>query len=298
VPQGSFDSDPRPGRRLEVSCESCGATLLVEPLQRTARCPYCDSPSVVDRPATPDRPDPEFALGFTIDREEARRRVRRWISRRRMGPFGLARAPTERIEAVYLPVYLYSASAHAAYSASIAEKYGKDGEKKTEYRPLEGRYSAYVADVVVTASRGIANDELQAVEPFDLRELRRYSPALVSGWLSEEPSVSREECRALAREESMARVTEALRSFLPGDGSVDLDHHTELRHESVDLTLVPVWVFAIRYDPAKPPIRVLVNGQTGKAWGRVPTSWKKVALLAAAALALYLLVALLSRWLG
>ena len=44
-----------PGK-IEISCESCGARVVVEPLERTSRCPYCDSPSVVDRPATEDRP--------------------------------------------------------------------------------------------------------------------------------------------------------------------------------------------------------------------------------------------------
>ena len=55
------------GAPLELSCESCGARLVVEPTHRTVRCPYCDSPSVIDRPVTADRPDPVYAIGFAID---------------------------------------------------------------------------------------------------------------------------------------------------------------------------------------------------------------------------------------
>ena len=50
--------------QIEISCESCGAKVVLDPLLRTARCPYCDSPSVVDRQATTDRPDPVFVVGF------------------------------------------------------------------------------------------------------------------------------------------------------------------------------------------------------------------------------------------
>jgi hypothetical protein len=283
-------------QRVEISCRSCGAGIFFEPLQRTTRCPYCDSPSVVDRPETPDRPDPIFGLGFAMARDEATRRMRRWIRTRRMAPFGLKDRAAEKVTGVYLPTYLYSATAHTAYSASIAENYEEDQERKTEYRDLHGRHATYVADILVTASRGIPNDEIEGVEPFDLGALVRYTPALVSGWISEEPSRTQDECHELARQEAMARVGELLRGFLPGDGVRGLRHQTALEDESVDLTLVPVWVFAIRYDEKKPPIRVVVNGQTGKVFGKVPLSWAKIGLIAAGILALIGLVRLLA-WL-
>jgi hypothetical protein len=287
----------RTGQRIEVSCRSCGAEILFEPLQRTARCPYCDSPSVVDRPETPDRPDPVFGLGFAVTHEEATRRMRRWIRGRKMAPFDLKDKAAEKVRGIYLPTYLYSATAYTTYAASIAEHYkGDDRERKTEYRELDGRHATYIADILVTASRGIPNDEIEGIEPFDLGALVRYTPALVSGWISEEPSRTQEECRDLARQETTARVSEMLRGFLPGDGVRDLRHQTRLEDESVDLTLAPVWVFAIRYDDEKPPIRVLVNGQTGKVFGKVPLSWAKVGLIAVGILAVIGLVRLLG-WL-
>ena len=57
---------------------------------------------------------------------------------------------------------------------------------RTEYRPLAGRHVSYVTDVVVSASRGLSHGELGGIEPFDFRQMRRYSPALVSGWITEE----------------------------------------------------------------------------------------------------------------
>ncbi len=198
-----------------------------------------------------------------------------------MAPFGLKGKTAEHVRGVYLPTYLYSATAHTSYSASIAESYKKGKENKTEYRDLNGHHATYVADILVTASRGIPNDEIEGIEPFDLRALHRYAPALVSGWISEEPSRSQKECQALARLESTARIGQLLRRFMPGDGTSRLHHETKLRDEAVDLTLVPIWVFAIRYDEKKPPLRILVNGQTGKVFGKVPISWAKIAFIAA-----------------
>jgi len=302
-----------PGK-VEISCESCGARVVVEPLQRTSRCPYCDSPSVLDRPATEDRPDPVFAIGFSVDRKRAESLVRDFLRRKKLAPFGLGRAVAERGQGVYVPAYLYSALAVTRYAARIGEDYWvtetvRDSKgrtqtrrkKKTELRDLRGPHWVYLGDVLVTASRGISNDELESAEPYNLGELRRYTQGLVAGWSAEEPSLTRRESLELARRESTAKVGHLLRAFLPGDSVRSLDYQTEFEEESADLTLLPMWVFAVRYDPGKPPIRLLVNGQTGEVWGRVPTSWAKIGIIAALVLGLLslpVLVAMIAGLLG
>ncbi|MFV2073563.1 MAG: hypothetical protein ACC742_13030 [Thermoanaerobaculales bacterium] len=300
--------------QVEISCESCGAKVILEPTLRTARCPYCDSPSVIDRPATVDRPDPVFVIGFAVDRAKAANRMRKWIGRKKLAPSGLKGKTADRVTGVYVPTYLYSATSATIYSATIGEDYyetevSRDSKgrtrvtrkRKTERYGLSGAHAAYVGDVVVTASHGIANHELEAIEPFDLDGLRRYTPAMVSGWISEEPSLTRDECLQLARGEGRLVVGRMLNRFMPGDSHRDLRPATKLRDESLDLVLLPVWIFAIRYDEGKPPIRILVNGQTGKVGGKIPTSWAKVLKIAAALLGLLslpLLVALLMGLLG
>ena len=283
--------------KIEISCESCGAHVVVEPLERTTRCPYCDSPAVLDRPATADRPDPVFAIGFAIDRKRAEGLVRAFLRRKKLAPFGLEGAAAEKVEGVYVPAYLYSALAVTRYAARIGEDYwvtetSRDSKgrtqtrrkRKTELRDLRGPHRVYLGDVLVTASRGVSNDELESAEPYNLEELRRYGPGLVAGWSAEEPSMTRDECLALARRESSEKVGRLLRDFMPGDSVRGLDHDTVLENESADLTLLPMWVFAVRYAAQKAPVRLLVNGQTGEVWGKVPISWAKIGIIAAVVL--------------
>ncbi len=291
---------------MNLRCQSCGAELVIVAEVRTTVCPYCAAPSVVERPPSVDRPAPTFALGFALTHQVAGERVRHWLgSRNPWSHSGLKRASLQDVRGVYVPAYLYSARAETRYSASIGENYtetetytttedGKTVTKtrtvtKTEWRPLRGEHSEYVPDVLVTASRGLSNPELEQLEPFDLRVLARYEPALVAGWVAEEPSLSRDECLRLAREEALARVARRLESFMPGDSHRDLRHDTELTAESLDVCLVPVWVLAARYAPDKPPLRVVVNGQSGEVYGRVPISWVKVLLTVLGVVALGLL---------
>jgi hypothetical protein len=219
-----------------------------------------------------------------LPREAALAAARHW--QRRIGLLrepGAKRASLDSLRAVYLPVYLYGALAESSYRASVGEYYYvKENNKRvrrTEFYPLQGEHTVYVRDVVVTASRGIPNDELEHIEPFDLRALHRYSAALISGWPAEEPSVTQDECLALARSEALARIGLELPRFMPGDTHRELQHRTLLQQECLELVLVPLWVFALRYDPERPPIRLIINGQTGRAYGKVPWSVVRVTIL-------------------
>ncbi len=76
----------------------------------------------------------------------------------------------------------------------------------------------------------------------------------------------------------MTEVGRRLNGVMPGDKHRNLKHRTSLRHEDMELMLLPVWVLAVRYHPTKAAVRLLVNGQTGRVNGRAPTSWLKVGL--------------------
>jgi hypothetical protein len=272
-----------------LCCENCGATLVVGDT-RTITCPYCASPHVVERPASRDRPDPRFVLTFTGGDDRPRAALRDWIGRQSLFADGaLRRARVEDLRGVYVPAGLYSAIARSTYSAEIGEDYtttetytttDSEGNSHTEtrtvthteWRPLAGHHTGYVTDVIVSASKGLPNAELERVEPFDLRQLRRYEPALISGWITEEPSRTIEECATLARGEAGDRVLDALAKFMPGDSYRGLRSSTTVEWETMDPVLVPIWVLAVRYRLDRPALRVVVNGQTGKATGKAPLS--------------------------
>ncbi len=56
---------------------------------------------------------------------------------------------------------------------------------------------------------------------------------------------------------------------------------------------MPLWVLALRYSEKKPPFRLLINGQTGRTFGKAPMSWLKVGIAVAVALMALLSIVLL-----
>ncbi|MEZ4448001.1 MAG: hypothetical protein R3B09_00895 [Nannocystaceae bacterium] len=269
---------------VEFSCESCGSLCQVEAHLRTTTCPYCASPAVIERPTGAAGPPPIFVIAFVLPHAAALAAARRWVKRAWFAPEAFRKAKVETIRGVYVPAYLFSASARATYSAQIGENYtvtttdskGRTQTRtETEWCHLAGEYAAYVSDVIVTASRGIDNAELEAIEPFDLRALHRYTPRLLSGWIAEEASRTAEECQRLAAEEAVAAVQGRIARMLPGDKHRGLEVRAHLSDMNQELALMPVWVLPVRYQADK-VVRLLVNGQSGKVHGKAPRSWTKI----------------------
>lgn len=292
-----------------LSCESCGASLNVAAGERTAICPYCASPAVVAKPRAAGE-DPAFVVGFVIPEEDARKRARAWIRGTWFVKSAFAKADLSAVRGVYLPAYLYSGSAAVEYTAQIGENYTvtetyttTDAQGKTvtrtrtktvtEWRSLQGSWGAYLDDVIVTASRGLHNAELEAIEPYDLRALHRYTPKMLSGWLAEDPSRTVAECAAMAREEAVAQVGRRVSAHMPGDSHRSLQYSTRFEHEHGALVLLPVWVLAVKYDPEAPAVRMVLNGQTGALIGKPPRSWQKIALAVVGGLGLIVGIAAL-----
>ncbi|MBX3154862.1 MAG: hypothetical protein KF773_02595 [Deltaproteobacteria bacterium] len=297
---------------VTFTCGQCGAGLSFDGV-RTQTCPYCASPNFVERPPAANQPDPMFAIPFAGDAAWAHARIAEWIGGRTVfARPAFKHAVVDEMRGVYLPAYLYSAVAHTDYTAQIGENYTEteeyettdaQGNKKketrtvtrTEYRPLSGRHIGYVTDVIVSASAGLPNDELERVEPYDMREMRRFAPALISGWITEEFSRAADACMRLSREEAVELVGERLRRFMPGDSYSDLSWRTKVQWETLDPMLVPVYVCALRYGEQEAPVRVVVNGQTGRITGKVPLSWWKILVAVIAGIAAIALIALIAR---
>ncbi|MCB9603052.1 MAG: hypothetical protein H6722_15315 [Sandaracinus sp.] len=283
-------------------CQACGARVEIEDDRRTGKCLYCGSPQVIDRPPSADRPSPTFGLAFVVTPERALETARAFVRRPFFAPTAFRKAKVDDVRGIYLPAYLYTAVAHTQYEAQIGENYtvtetytttqnGKTVTRtrtrvKTEWRGLSGRCSTFVGDHVVSASRGLPNAELESIEPFDWRAIKRYAPRLISGWATEEPTLAPAEVAHEARTEASNAVGARLARFMPGDSHRALRWQTTFEHEDLELVLVPLWILPVRYREDKAPVRLLVNGQTGRVHAKTPTSWVKVTVAVVLGIAL------------
>jgi len=298
-------------------CQSCGSEVDAPRDQRSLRCPFCDSTYVAE--LTPEQRTgqrPEFIIGFEVSREKAQELFFQWIGKNSFFRPGdlVKKAATEKQQGVYIPFWHFSMIAMSQWSAQIGEHWYrtetytvKNSQGKTETRtrtvqetewwPLSGIYRKYYSGYMVSASKGLPQQEAFAIQPYRLNTMMRYRPMYLAGWLSEEYSISREVALATTQQEFRKRERNSISGFLPGDVQSGLNVQTDLDVGGSDLVLLPVHVLSYRYGDKV--FRFLVNGQTGKMVGEKPWSGSRIALAIIAVIVLIVvavvLIALLNQ---
>lgn len=297
-------------------CDKCGAEVRFDPESRTTSCPFCAAPYVVEiDPKATGRQDPEFVIGFAITPDRAEVVYRAWLgSRGLFRPSDLHQAAqAEQLRGIYLPFWSFSMRADSRWAARIGEHWyrtetyterdpnGNFVQKErqvqeTEWWPLEGGHHAYYSFYLVSGSKGLPQNVSQWIEPFQLLALKRYAPAYLAGWLSEEYSVAQEKALAASEQEFRNRERSAIAAFLPGDTHNGLQVETEFSKVNSDLILLPIYLRSYRYRGKL--YRTLINGQTGKISGEKPVSIGRVFLFILLLAALGGLIALLATLVG
>ena len=281
---------------VSFHCKNCSAEVRCEPESRSTLCPFCATPYVVEtNESSSGKSEPEFVLGFEIALDVADRIYREWIGRNGLfRPADLSDVvQADGLRGIYLPFWSFTMEAQSRWSASIGEFWYRtetytttDAKgnsvqqtrrvQETEWWPLSGGHHAFYSFYLVSASKGLPQDVSAWVEPFQLAALKRYAPKFLSGWLSENESIDREEARARSRVEFERRERDAIVKFLPGDTNQLVQVETKLNELDSDLLLLPIYLRSYRYKGKL--YRTLINGQTGKIAGEKPISSGRVAL--------------------
>ena len=299
------ETAPAPAPRRSVTCTQCGASVAFPEGERTATCPFCDTPYVAQGELTPERFTPEFVLPFGVTQAQAQESFEAWLLGSRLFAPGNLRlqARLEAPRGVYLPFWSFSTRSRSRWSANIGEHWYQtqtyttvvNGRavtrtrrvQHTEWYPLQGTFQQYHAHYLVSGSKGLSQEIADALKPFPVAEVLRYQPQYLAGWLAEEYSVNREEAARLSDAVFAADERRAVAAFLPGDTQAELNVQTTFSETTEDLLFLPIWILAFRYRERL--FRCVINGATGKQWGERPRSVPRIAIAVLLGIALAVL---------
>jgi predicted RNA-binding Zn-ribbon protein involved in translation (DUF1610 family) len=266
-------------------CRGCGAAMSYDASAGSLRCPFCGSQDLRQQ-ADAREIGPRRVVPFSLSREQAEAGLRSWLGRGFWRPGDLSQqAALVSMTAVYVPYWVFEAQTHTYWTADTSQT--PPGARASWY-PLSGEHRGSYAGVLIGASSALTPAETHAICPFDLA--KGVDPASVDldNVIVEQFRVQRKYARPLARQGLEALEQQAVQSrYVPGNAR-NVKVNVRITGLASEPVLVPVWIMAYRYRDVV--YRYLANGQTGRATGRAPVSWKKIGAAVAIGVAAVLVV--------
>lgn len=246
------------------TCQSCGASFLLDPETISLSCPFCNSTYTVDLTESREVIPPAGLIPHTIPEDEATRRLYDWLERHALRD----RARVTPPRGVYLPIWTFDVSGEITY------RYREYDQQQERYVSHEGSQPVLYDDVTVPACTMLPPALVDETRRFDYDRVLPYDPGYLANW----PAELYEIALADASIEARAQIVEHERKrIIAGVGRMEnftLSTH-RMHVDAYKLLLVPLWIAQYTYNNKQ--YDVVINGQTGAVQGERPKrSWKRL----------------------
>lgn len=256
------------------ACRSCGGEIIGDETLGATRCPYCGN-TVVMKEQFSGNLRPDFIIPFSRTKEEAVTHLEKHVKKSIFAPKAYkSRESLEEIRGVYVPFWLYDTDAEfdMNYAARVMGRTWREGDFICqEYKDFHINKAGIVdfKNVPVDASSKMADDLMDSLEPFDMKEAVPFNPAYMAGYAAERYDVDQYQDEGRLDTRIRDVVTHDIRDDLKEYSSVRyVGGHVNIGKKRAKYVLLPVWVLSSTWNDEI--YTYAMNGQTGKVTGRIP----------------------------
>ena len=280
---------PLAGNAMQISCETCGATVTFVPPQTAGSCDFCGGKIVAQPKSADPLVAPEGVLPFSVTPQVASSALKGWINSRWFAPNNLkVLAQPDRVGSVYIPYWTFDAETYSQYTGArgdyyyVTEHYEENGETRsrqvrhTNWTGASGAVSRHFDDLYIPATKSLLPDYVKHLS-WEFNELVPYEPAYLAGHKAQTYQVSLEEGFELFKQEASAIIYNDVRHDIGGDEQQVESVNTDYSNVTFKHLLLPVYAGAYRYNNRV--FQIVVNGRTGEVQGERPYSWLKIGFL-------------------
>ena len=219
---------------------------------------------------------PDKVIGFKLTRENAISCFKKWVGKRWFVPKDFkSQQQLEKLTGLYVPFWLADCHVNVDVRA-IGKKLRHWVSGNYSYTETK-EFRVVRAGTMVT--RGIPADGetkiedllMEAIEPYDYRELKDFSMSYLSGFYADKYDVDKAAVFPRIRARSNQACSALVRSTISGYSSyIPSNENYTITNTDWSYTLLPVWFMSYKYKDKV--YEFAINGQTGKLAGTPPLS--------------------------
>lgn len=264
-PTDTGTADETEEDKSEIVCDNCGAVLITDNDTVSTFCAFCGSPAVITRRLS-NKFRPDYIFPFKITKEEATEKFIEFAKSRKYVPRDYySKDNLGKITGIYVPFWTVSSRCTVSVRGEgFKHRFGHD-DKYVLMSDFDVKY----VNVPFDGSIEIADDLMEAVEPFDTSEKKPFNTSYLQGFYAQKFNLTADKLtdRILNRMERYAKET-AVMSLHEYD-KVDIGA-CGVRPYDIEqsYSLYPIWFLNYKYNGGN--YRIAINGQSGKVDGYLP----------------------------
>lgn len=281
---------------VSSTCKNCGATTMLSTTAIATKCPFCDSPMVIDK-ASLESVRPDTVLPFDVDKQDAKEALSKWRKKRIWAPNDYRKKiDIDTVKGTYIPVWTFDSATSTQYNARLGKHRTRtvvrDGKRYTEtyiqWFNVKGVINNHFDDIMVRGNEHIPSKYFDNLKPFPQQKYVVYSDRYLAGFLADNYTVPPQQAFEIATEIMRSCIERDIVSKHNADVVGNINTQISFLSKSFKFVLAPVYVTATTYKKKvyNNYIAGLSNGSKIKVSGKAPVSPIKVSIATVVLLAL------------
>ena len=254
-------------------CPSCSGEIVGDATTAATRCPFCGNPAVLPSQLR-GMYRPDYVLPFKLDKQAAVKAFGENLKGKKLLPKKFRSDSTlEEITGVYVPFWLFDCDtyADALYRATQVHTWSDKhyNYTRTDTYQLRRAGEAMFSGVPCDGSKKMDDAYMEALEPYDYKDLRPFEMTWLSGYMADKYDVTAQENQGRMSARVSNSMDQALMGTAVGYGGCTRESgNLWFRQLRARQALLPVWTLNAKYKDKL--YRFAMNGQTGKFVGELP----------------------------
>lgn len=254
------------------TCPQCGGEIVSTDTSAAEFCSFCGASTILHSRLKNEK-RPSYIIPFQKTKEDCKAAYSKMMKKAFFAPDGLKDPKhIDSFRGIYMPYWAFEIVQNGDYELSGSRSKRRGDYIITDHFKLRGNIEASYKGFSYDASSSFDDNISEKLAPYDVRGMKDFTPAFLSGFYADTADVSSEEYRMDAenlatdiadsriRQESAYGGLEISGSISPGEIGT--------KTASVSSTMYPVWFLS--YRNADRVAYATVNGQTGKVITDLP----------------------------
>ena len=259
------------------SCPQCGGEIVSTDNSAAEFCTFCGASTILHSRLRNEK-RPNYIIPFKKTKEDCKKEYSALMKKAIFAPDALKDPKyIDGFRGIYMPYWAFYVEQQGDFQLSGSRTRRRGDYIITDHYNLKGDIDAYYKGLSYDASSSFDDNISEKLAPFDVKGMKAFTPAFLSGFYADTADVDSEEYRVEAENfatEESAKIIRSNPEFagmaISGSlGASALGTHTK----EVDSTMFPVWFMS--YRNAGRVAYATVNGQTGKVVTDLPVDTRK-----------------------